>query len=141
MPGVETVDSSNHSALDASVTALVVVDHGSRREEANAVLTEVVTKLGNSTGGAFRTVTGAHMDVLRPSIGDAVDECVAAGAGHLVFVPLFLVPGRHSQEDIPRLAALAAERYPGLALSFAEPIGADVRLIDVLLDRARAACS
>ena len=81
----------------------------------------------------------AHLDVARPSIGEAIDACVADGATEVVVVPWFLGPGRHTTHDIPKQAREAAERHAGLRLRIAEPLGVHEKLVDVLLDRASEA--
>ena len=45
------------------------------------------------------------------------------GASTVVVCPYFLSPGRHWQEDIPRLAAAAAEKHPDIAYAVTAPIG------------------
>jgi sirohydrochlorin ferrochelatase len=113
--------------------ALVLVDHGSREAAANRVLEEVAERLRRRLPG--RLVRVAHMELAPPSLGDAFDACVAEGSREVVVLPYFLGPGRHSADDIPRLAREAALRHPGVAVRVAEPLGVHDALVDVLLDR------
>jgi len=131
--------------------AVLLVDHGSRRAEANALVESLAEALRARVPG--RPVHVAHLEVLEPSIAQGIDACVADGARDITVLPCFLAPGRHTKEDVPRLAAEAAARHAGVRVHAAtEPLGTHPRIVDLLLelpaeaetgdaggDRARAA--
>lgn len=56
---------------------VVLVDHGSRREESNALLLEVVRDFAASSG--YSIVEPAHMELAEPSIATAFARCVERG--------------------------------------------------------------
>ena len=117
--------------------AVLVVDHGSRVPEANALLEAVAAQVRERLPGCL--VRAAHLDLVEPLIPAAIDAAVAEGAREIVLAPWFLGPGTHSARDLPRLAADAERRHPGLRVACAEPLGADARLVEVLLERIAAA--
>jgi sirohydrochlorin ferrochelatase len=117
-------------------TAILLVDHGSRRAEANDQLEEIA-KLIRQRG--HRIVIAAHMELAEPSIAAGVDACVAAGAREIVVHPYLLAPGRHSTTDIPELAAEAASRHPDVTIRVSEPLGVHEKLVDVVLERVASA--
>jgi sirohydrochlorin ferrochelatase len=100
---------------------LIVVDHGSRRAESNAMLEEMARMVADVV--PYDIVEPAHMELAEPSIGTAFDACVARGARTVVVSPYFLLPGKHWREDIPALVAEAAARHPGVAYLVAAPFG------------------
>jgi sirohydrochlorin ferrochelatase len=116
--------------------AILLVDHGSRREEANAQLEAVAEALRRRAGARVHI---AHLELAAPSIGAAIDAIAAEGVAEIVVVPWFLGPGRHTAADIPEQAAAAARRHAGLRLRIAEPLGLHEKLLDVLLERAARA--
>ncbi len=116
--------------------AIVLVDHGSRRAEANAVLDEIAVRLRRRRPDCL--VEPAHMELASPTLGEAIDACVAAGASEIVVHPYFLVPGRHSTRDIPTLVREATRRHPGVAVRVSEPLGVHDALLDVVLERVEA---
>lgn len=63
------------------------------------------------------------MEIAEPSIEQAFDRCVAAGAQKVVLHPFFLSPGRHVTADIPKLMNAAAERHPEVAWVVSQPLG------------------
>ena len=112
---------------------IVFVDHGSKRGEANAQLLEVVELFRQSTGAAI--VEPAHMELAPPSIADAFDACVAAGAKRVICFPFFLSPGRHWHQDIPDLVKEAATKHPGVEWLVTAPIGLHPLLNTIINDR------
>lgn len=115
--------------------AIIIVDHGSTRPAANAMLDEVAELVRQRTPDPVYT---AHMELAEPSISAAFDAAVAAGADFVFAFPYFLSPGRHSREDIPRLCAEAAARHPGVQWHCCGPIGLDPLLAELILHRVRA---
>jgi sirohydrochlorin ferrochelatase len=112
---------------------IILVDHGSLRDESNVMLLEVVREFAAATG--FPIVEPAHMELAEPSIATAFGRCVAGGAKTVVVFPYFLLPGRHWHDDIPRLAAAAAESHPGISFLVTAPFGRHPLMNDVI--RAR----
>lgn len=115
--------------------AILLVDHGSVREEANEMLShmrEVVRRLA----GDGVIVEIAHMELAEPTIEQGMDACVRAGATEVVVFPYMLSPGKHSTRDIPRLAEAAAARFPGLRCTVTPAFGVHEKLAEVVLERA-----
>lgn len=89
------------------------------------------------TRGPDRIVEPAHMELAEPSIATAFDACVRAGATTVVIAPYFLGPGAHWDEDIPRLAAEAARRHPGVHYLVTAPLGPHPLLAEIVADRVQ----
>lgn len=121
---------------EGTPVALVIVDHGSRNPASNAALDIVAAEVAELAGDRYLAVLPAHMELARPSIDDAFASAVAAGAGFVVVALYFLAPGRHSADDVPRLAAEAAARHPGLGHVVTGSLGPHRVLHDLLLERA-----
>lgn len=119
--------------------AILLVDHGSRRPEANALLEAVAALVAERMPDAV--VRSAHMELAVPDIATGFADCVSAGAREIVVHPYFLGPGNHTQQDIPRLVRAAAEKYPNVVIRISEPLGLHPKLVDVILDRVAAATS
>ena len=114
--------------------ALVLVDHGSRRAEANAVLEELARLVQAAEPG--RCVHAAHMELAPPELESALLACLAQGATRVIVVPVFVGPGRHTHEDIPRLVDEARTRHPELSVEIAPPLGPHPLLAELILARA-----
>ena len=121
--------------LDPGSLGIVIVDHGSRRTESNELLLEVVALFRETTGYAI--VEPAHMELAEPTVATAFDRCVQQGARLVVIHPYFLLPGRHWDQDIPQLAAEAAQRHPEVRYLVTDPLGLHPLMIQIMDDRIR----
>ena len=116
-----------------SQPAVLLIDHGSRRAEANALLEAVAEEVRQRLPD--RIVQIAHMEIAEPSIEQGVEACVSSGANAIVVHPYFLGPGNHTRNDIPKLVAAAAARHADLEITISDPLGLHTKLIDVVLER------
>jgi sirohydrochlorin ferrochelatase len=115
---------------------IIIVDHGSQRDESNQLLLDVAA--GFRATSRWHIVEPAHMELAEPSIAAAFARCVEQGARLVVVFPYFLGPGRHWHEDIPRLAAAAAQAHPGVLHQVAAPFGLHPLLNAVIEERIDA---
>jgi sirohydrochlorin ferrochelatase len=116
---------------------IIIVDHGSRREESNRMLEEVARLFAERFRQRYDVVEPAHMELDEPSIATAFARCVARGATRVVVCPFFLGPGKHWTGDIPRLAAEAAASHPGTRYHVTMPLGVDDLILELLEKRVR----
>jgi sirohydrochlorin ferrochelatase len=117
------------------MTGIIIVDHGSRREESNQMLEEVAAAFGRRFQQRYAIVEPAHMEIAEPSIATAYGKCVARGATHVVVCPFFLGPGKHWTSDIPRLTAEASQQFPQTRYHVTKPLGIDDLILDLLAKR------
>jgi len=113
--------------------AILIVDHGSRRPEANADLERIADWVRQRAPD--QVVQVAHLEIASPSIAEGLDACILAGAREIVVHPYFLGPGNHTTHDIPRCVSEAAAGHPDVEVRISEPLGPDARFVDVILDR------
>ena len=113
--------------------ALLIVDHGSRRQESNDLLKKIAEMMQDRFG--LNIVHYAHMELERPTIQQGFDACVADGAEEVIVHPYFLGPGGHVTTDIPALVKQAANRHPGIAFRITEPLGIHTKIGEVILER------
>ncbi len=114
--------------------ALLLIDHGSKKDEANKQLFEVaklVTEINSEL-----IVECAHMELASPSITEGFAACVERGATEVIAHPYMLAPGRHATEDIPRMVKVAAEPYPEVKFLVTAPLGLHMKLAEIVLERA-----
>ncbi len=114
--------------------AILLIDHGSVKPEANHML-ECVGALVQQLAGAGVIVRIAHMELAEPGVDDGFAACVEAGATEVVAFPYMLSPGKHSTRDIPRMVANAAARFPHVRYSVTPAFGVNERLAEAVLER------
>lgn len=114
--------------------ALLIVDHGSKRMEANEMLKDVVAAIKALV--PEMPVHFAHMELCEPNITQGFAQCVLDGATEVIVHPYMLSPGRHATCDIPMMAAEAAATHPGVAFRVTKCLGVDRKMAELVLDRA-----
>ncbi len=114
---------------------VLVVGHGSRREEANADVREAARLVG--VRGGFSLVEAAFLEITHPNIAEGFARLVERGARHVIVHPYFLSPGRHTRGDIPIEVRAAAERHPGVSYQITEPLSAHPLVIEASIERIR----
>jgi sirohydrochlorin ferrochelatase len=118
------------------VTAIILVDHGSRVSESNQMLDELSRRFADRFSGKYSIVEPAHMELAEPSIATAFAACVQRGATRVVVCPFFLGPGKHWTVDIPRLVVDAAAPFPHVQFHVSMTLGIDELILDLLDKRA-----
>ncbi len=110
---------------------VLLVAHGSRRDEANRELFAHLERLRAYFGTTL--IEAGFMELASPSIEDAVGRLIEGGAEEVVVLPFFLFRGMHTTEDVPGLVKKAVERYnPCVSVRLLEPVGAHPLVFDIL---------
>jgi len=116
--------------------AIVLLDHGSRREEANVQLDELRERVAARRPDA--RVFAAHLGVVPPDLQQAIDAAVAEGAERVIVHPFFLLPGKHTATDVPQQVEDARARHPEVDIVHSAALGLDDALVDIVLTRIAA---
>ncbi|MDF2955980.1 CbiX/SirB N-terminal domain-containing protein [Candidatus Alkanophaga liquidiphilum] len=113
---------------------LVLVGHGSVLPYNEQLLQTFRRKVEERR--LFRSVRIAFLQKNKPTLEETLEElAVASPGGKVLVLPVFLARGTHTLKDIPEILESYGE---SLRIIYGEPLGADDRIIEVLLDRARA---
>jgi len=115
--------------------AILLIDHGSRRREAND-MAHCMANLVQALAGPDVIVRPSHMEIEEPTIAQSFASCVEAGATEVVAFPYMLSPGRHSIEHIPEMVAAAAAPFPAVSFHVTPAFGVHEKLAELILSRA-----
>ncbi len=115
--------------------AILLIDHGSRRDTANEMM-DCMTNLVQAMAGSAVIVRYAHMELAEPSIAAGLRACVTAGATDVIVFPYMLSPGKHSTADIPRMVAAAAAEFADVEIRVTDAFGVHEGLAAIILGRA-----
>ena len=85
------------------------------------------------------TVALAFLELMAPTLGDAVAGLVAAGATRVDVVPLFLGTGGHLRRDLPPLVAALRAAHPGVDFRLHAAIGEHAAVVEAMAAAAVAA--
>lgn len=124
-------------------TGIILVGHGSKEPYNKETLEFFASKIKNH----YDFVSAAFMQLNEPAIPKAVQNALDAGMEKIVVVPFFLARGVHIDQDIPGELGLAVGakkktlkgKNGEVFLVYTDPIGKDLRLIDILTDTISSA--
>ena len=128
---------SDKGQMTKDKTALLLIAHGSRQDEANADLLYMVAEMRKT--GDYAIVEGAYLELSAPTIKEATARCVAQGAEKVVLLPYFLSAGVHVRQDLTAIRQKLAKDNPSVEFSLAEPLGPHPLLLEIVVQRARQA--
>jgi sirohydrochlorin cobaltochelatase len=109
---------------------IVLFAHGSREPEWARPFERIARELAKKLSAC--EVRLAYLEVMRPSLEEALADLVAQEVRKIRVVPVFLGLGGHLKEDLPRLVKAAGDQYPGLQLSVEKPIGEQPQVIEAI---------
>ena len=117
-------------------TAIILFAHGSRDPLWRVPIEAVATEIRRRHKAAL--VSCAYLELCLPSLPQAVDDMVSAGATHIRVFPLFLGVGKHAREDLPLIIKEIRSKHPQLRLELLATAGESAQLTALLADIALA---
>jgi sirohydrochlorin cobaltochelatase len=96
-------------------TGVVLFAHGSRDPEWARPFRAIESKVAGAN--ADKAVTLAFLELMQPSLPQAIDRLVAEGCARITIAPLFMARGAHLTRDLARIVAEARERHADVRLA------------------------
>lgn len=76
----------------------------------------------------------AFLEMMQPSLEEAVASLSTQGATQITVVPVFFGQGGHLRNDFPVLLSACQEKYPQIALSATCAVGEDLAVLQAIVD-------
>ena len=76
----------------------------------------------------------AFLEMMQPSLEQAITTLSASGALEIVVVPVFFGQGGHLRNDFPVLLSACHEKFPGVALSATPAVGEDEAVLQAIIE-------
>ena len=127
--------------MNRFVDALLLVAHGSRRQQSNNEVTELADKLRDSCHDDYKIVHSGFLELASPSIPEGIENCINDGATRVTILPYFLNSGRHVIEDVPDIVAAAKTRHPDVDIIITPHLGASPLMVALLIDSVKSVAS
>jgi len=118
------------------MNALLLVAHGSRRDESNNEIRALTKALAPKVVDQFDLVECAFLELAIPFIPQGIQALVDQGASYVQVLPYFLARGTHVAKDIPREVAKARVANPNVTVVLTDYLGASDSVANVLRDIA-----
>jgi sirohydrochlorin cobaltochelatase len=110
--------------------ALVLFAHGSRDPKWAAPFRAVRQKIAAARPGL--RIELAFLEMMQPSLPDAIDRLAAAGHTRLVVAPLFMAQGAHLKRDLAQLLASAKARHSHIDVLLLPAAGETEPVLDAI---------
>ena len=111
-------------------SALVLFAHGSRDPQWAAPLREVQKRVTSSKPEML--VDLAFLEMMRPTLAEAVDKVVAHGGKRVTIAPLFMAQGAHVRRDLDKLVADMRAQHPDADIILLPPAGEVTEVIEAI---------
>ena len=115
--------------------AYLIIAHGSRDPQANREFFQFLEHFRKVY--PQRKVEGAFLELAKPAIPEAIENCVTAGASEIFVIPLMLFSGRHVKEHIPELIEKAKVLHPEIDFHYAAPLAEHPMMLSLVEEKAR----
>ena len=76
----------------------------------------------------------AFLELMQPSLAEAIASLVSSGASKIVVVPVFFGQGGHLRNDFPVLLDACRQQFPNIALSATPAVGEDEAVLQAIID-------
>lgn len=116
---------------------LIILAHGSRREESNLEIKCLAEKVKVLSGKEYELIKHAYLELIEPSLPQAIDNSINNGATNITVFPYFLNSGNHVKRDIPDMIKTAEKKYPDCVFSVSACIGMIEDMPKLILEQAR----
>lgn len=116
--------------------ALVLVAHGSRRESSNEEVITLSRVINQDMKREYAMVQAGFLELAKPSIPEAIENCIKAGATDIVVVPYFLSAGRHVCDDVPTEVDKVRAKYADIPIAITSHIGGFAAMKDFIREAA-----
>ena len=118
--------------IKMDMKALILFGHGAR----DARWREPFDRLASLWKAQHPTVLVklAFLEMMQPSLDEAVTTLATSGVTEMVVVPVFFGQGGHLRNDFPVLLAACQAKFPGIALSATPAVGEDEAVLQAIVE-------
>lgn len=116
--------------------ALLLVAHGSRREQSNEEIRQLATQVAAHSDNRADYTACAFLELSEPSIPDGIQDCIDHGATQIEVFPYFLSRGRHVAEDVPELVLQKQQSCPDIDIRISDYFGSRQAVVELVAREA-----
>jgi len=118
---------------------ILLAGHGSRQKDTEG-LEQVADNLHAlmHPGCKKKCVRSAYLQFMEPTVSQAIESSVRAGAKRIIIHPFFLGKGVHVTKHIPELITKAKALHPDVEFICTAPLGTQKKIAEVVLASIKA---
>ena len=112
--------------------AIILFGHGARDSRWREPFDRLATLWREQHTGT--PVELAFLEMMRPSLEEAVASLAGSGATQITVVPVFFGQGGHLRNDFPVLLEECRGKFPSIQLSATPAVGEDLAVLQAIVD-------
>ena len=74
----------------------------------------------------------AYLELMSPTLEEAIESLANEGASAITVFPLFMAPGGHLKQDLPRILEAIRANYPHVPIALETAIGDVPEILDAI---------
>ncbi|MHB1646981.1 MAG: sirohydrochlorin chelatase [bacterium] len=114
--------------------SIILLGHGSRRDDANNIL-KTIAKLIQPKFPEEK-IEFAFLELAEPNIKNVIEKCIHEEHSKKIYVmPYFLYSGNHVSRDIPDILNEFSIKYPDVNIKYGNYLGIDEKLTGLVTER------
>lgn len=107
----------------------LIVGHGTRDLTGQSEFHSVVSQVAELCPSV--NVQPCFLELVEPSISNAIDRLVEDGVTRILVAPLLLFAAGHAKRDVPEAVEGARQRYPSVSFAQADHLGCHTALMEL----------
>lgn len=119
------------------MNTLIILAHGSRRQESNQEIVTLVEKVKSIASNEYDIIEHAYLEIAEPGLPQCIDQVIKNGAKNITVFPYFLNSGNHVKRDIPDIIEKAISKYPECNFNISAFIGMHEDIPQLVLQQSR----
>lgn len=116
---------------------IILLGHGSRREEANEEIRTIAAMVASKKQADFYET--AFLSLTQPDLTEAAARLVQKGVKRILITPVFLVTGNHIARDIPEEIVKLKAGYPKIEFVMSGHVGTHPGVAEIVKERIQEA--
>ncbi len=119
------------------MNTLIILAHGSRRQESNQEIVTLVEKVKSISNNEYDMIEHAYLEIVEPNLPQCIDQAIKNGAKNITVFPYFLNSGNHVKRDIPAIIENAVTKYPDCNFNISAFIGMHKDIPQLVLQQSK----
>ena len=113
--------------------AVLLIAHGSRKQEANDDLVLLAEEL--KLKGEYPIIEYAYLELAEPDIMQGFSQCVEKEASEILLMPYFLSAGAHAVKDMEEYREKFLKEHPQIKVQLCKPLSRHPKLVEIVQSR------
>lgn len=113
--------------------AVIFIGHGNRSPKGSLEFVKFIKKAMRGIIVSIKEY--CFYERAEPTLPEAFENCIKRGATSIHILPVLLLPGKQTKEEIPSEIMRLQEKFPGVQVKWGSPIGADPVMANIINKR------